>query len=296
MSYYASDPAQLDHIIQALATQCANAPAHTRWHALVDLAFDEGRQRMPLKTSPTALYRHGRLAPMQAVSPVLCELPMDRPDELVSIVRTLNRHAAGRPMLSFLASKLPEPQLADAMQPVLEVQTSDGQPFLLRFADTRVLVTLPASLTTAHWVKVCAPLVGWLAIDRFGELVELPMPIPSAPAMERLARMQVDDAELGALLRAGEADALIAALADGFPDLLPKQARAALYQEVGHVCALARTHGINGSGDQLALALANRMMGGGLWRDAKLDQWLARRAGQPGQFADALEEFVETLA
>jgi hypothetical protein len=295
MSYYACDPANADELVPKLTQEFAAAARTTHWYALVDLAFDEGVHQWPLAVNPLHLYADGHLAQLRSVSPVLSEVPVDQPDKAAKMLRRLIRHAGGRPMLSLMGAALPIAELTQAMQHVLEVETADGQPFLLRLADTRVLPTLPLTLTTAHWAQICAPLDSWLVVDRFGALAKLPMPRQQGHGVKPASCIRLDDHELSAVLQAGEADALIQAVHESDAQCLPQRSRAALHGEVHHVCTLAQAYGIEDAPDRLALVLANRLAGGELWRDARLARWLEQGRWPAGGLSDALGEFVEGL-
>lgn len=297
MPYFASDAADFDYLLDGL-TRAINASSNTtHWHALVDLSFDESRVVWPLATSPVHLYAHGRLSNLRSVSPVLCDLPFKDPAELARVVRKLNTYAAGRPMLSFLGTAMSAQDLAEVKQDILEVATADGQMFLLRFADTRVLAALPESLTQAHWARVSAHIDCWHMIDRFGSLTLLDEPdsIEAGDDSASTACIRLGDNELAALLNAGEPDAFLNALDEGFPELLSQRPRASLYTEAIHVCELARRHGIEGSPERFSLLLANRIAGGQLWRDVRLQRWLEGAAWPKDHFSDALGVFLEKL-
>lgn len=295
MSYYACDPANADALVPQLMQVLAPGARTLQWCAMVDLAFDEGVSSWPLATDPLHLYASGHLAPLRLVSPVLCEVPLDQPEKAAEMLRRLIRHAGGRPMLSFVGSTLSVDALAQALQPMLEVETADGQSFLLRMADTRVLPTLPVALTAAHWAQVCAPVDSWVVVNRFGELSSLPVPRPQDHGARPASRIRLTDEELAAFLQAGESDALVHAVHESNAECLPKRSRAALHAEVRHVCTLAQSHGIEDAPDRLALVLVNRLAGGELWRDANLARWLEQGSWPVGEFSDALGEFLEGL-
>jgi hypothetical protein len=291
MLYCASDPANTDELLAGLTTLMEGTAPDLRWHALVDLSFDEGRPAWPFSASPVYLYDRGRLAALQCASPVLYELPR-QPQALEATLRKLNRYIAGRPMLSFVCIASNAAQCADALRDVLEVETADKQPFLLRMADTRVLETLSRALAPANWARVCKGLQGWHIVNRYGRLEALEMPNTADAAADRSGRLRVSDEELSGLLELGEPDSIINALAEGFPEALPDHPRAFLHAEVCQVCKLARQCGIEGALDRLYLALANRSAGGELWKDARLQEWLRRKGWPKEGFAEALGEFV----
>jgi hypothetical protein len=293
--YCASDPANADELLTRLAALREGSAPGLRWHTLADLSFDEGRPAWPLSAIPLYLYDRGRLAALKSASPVLYELPVEQPRACESVVRKLTRYAAGRPLLSFVCTAMSADECAASMREVLEVETADGQPFLLRLADTRVLEALPRALAPTTWARVCRGLQGWYIVNRYGRLETLEMPGPAEGIPAPSGRLHLSDAELSGLLDLGEPDALIAALAEGFPETLPAQPRAFLHAEVVNVLKLARQSGIDGAQDKLYLVLANRVAGGELWKDVQLHDWLRQKAWPKDGFAEALGDFVESM-
>lgn len=63
------------------------------------------------------------------------------------------QHCRGRPMLGFICSPLSASDLREHWQNLLEIETEDSEPYLLRFADTRVY---------RHWPGKRRFGAGWL--------------------------------------------------------------------------------------------------------------------------------------
>jgi Domain of unknown function (DUF4123) len=154
MTYFACDDSDVLLLVDELTDQLTREVDKTTWMALVDTAFDHERRQLIWRGESVRLYQAGRLEALSAVSPRLCELSINDDVVLKRELISIFRHASGRPMLSFLKSSLNATDLALRFQDVLEVETSDRQPFLLRLADTRALPAVASALTTDHWARV----------------------------------------------------------------------------------------------------------------------------------------------
>ncbi|MBK1612105.1 hypothetical protein CKO44_01300 [Rubrivivax gelatinosus] len=297
MTFVASDPAS-KATLEAFERLASDTEPGWHWHALVDLAFDEGNPRWPLASPPAAVYARGKWAALAQVSPVFFELAAVEPAQLQRQVRALHSYAAGRPMLSFVRSDLSATELALAMHRFIEVQTEDGQAFVLRWADTRVAVGLHQSLSKQHWSSLRAQFADWRVIDRYGELVKQPA-TAGAPALAEKAQqgpVKLSDAELGALLRAGEPDSLVAMLSEQFADLLLEDNRAAVYTQALRVCELAEDCQLGTPADRLYLLVACRSAGRHLEDDPRLLAWLRAKSWvATGDFAQAMGNFLESI-
>ncbi|MBK1616422.1 hypothetical protein CKO44_23555 [Rubrivivax gelatinosus] len=297
MELIASDPASIQSL-ESVVRLVSDTEPGWHWHALVDLAFDEGSPRWPMSSPPIAVYDQGRWEAFSQVSPVFWELAQGEPALLKRQAQTLSRYAAARPMLSFVRSDLSASDLASAMRRFIEVETADGQAFVLRWADTRVAVCLPHSLSPQHWSSLASHFADWQVIDRHGALVRLPMAAATTTsgASTGHGRLRLSDGELCALLRAGEPDSLIAMLSDQFADLLPSENRAAVYTQAARVCDLADECHLDAPVDRLYLFVACRSAGRNIEDDPRLAAWLrAKSWTASGDFAQALGDFVESI-
>jgi hypothetical protein len=294
--YFAVDDFQIAPLQAQIINTMQAGPAHARWYALVDRAFDHERLsplRWPHASEP--VYRK---AGMDAVSPALLSLNVPTSDAVrVDLVRLLN-HCNGRPMLSFVRTELDMASLADAWQAITRVQTQDEQTLLLRFADARVHSTLPSSLGRQNWQRLCRPLLAWYTIDRAAQWQALPVPEPLDDGQDssELATTQapfcIDDAEFARMLDAAQPDVLIDAMAQRLPDVLPERNKARCHALVARACELARAHHLEGLDDQLALAVLACLSDGELLSHPALPDLLA--AYQPGAGAGA-DKLSDTL-
>lgn len=282
--YYAVDGGNAEQLIQALGEQVRQSSESGHWYGLLDLSFDheEGRRlsRWPLPTWP--LYHAMPLHTMGHVSPCLFALPLTTDsDDWSRQVGQLIRHAYGRPMLSFVHSRLDGSALQSAWQTSLFVYTADKLRMLLRFADTRVTPELSRTLSQSNWARICQPLLKWLIVDRDGTLISLPLGESSDPLDLADKPIELNDAEYAGLVAQGQPDALINSVYEGIPEWLPQKEKAILHKQMKQVVALAEKFQIDKAPDQIALATAVCVSQGALLTSAELDQVLGSPESWP---------------
>jgi Domain of unknown function (DUF4123) len=294
MSYFACDDCDALPLVDELTYKLTRGVGGKHWMALVDMAFDHGRLQLAWRGESALLYQAGRLGAMSAVSPRLCRLSINDHLALERELIALVRHASGRPMLSFLKSSLNATELAMRFQDVLEVKTSDRQPFVLRLADTRALPAMASTFTSEHWALVARQLDCWAIVNRHGALEDLTLAARVDDGPQSKESISLSDAELAGLLTKGQPDALIQALFENFPDLLPIQGRARVHDLMARVCAFGAAHGVTSFPELAAMAVAAASTEGKLLDHPRLPDWLDAGAWQQGQFEEGLVEFMET--
>jgi hypothetical protein len=289
--------------LHAQALMCLQTPSPGgRWFALLDQAFDHGSKRALRWLHPAETLYKGT-DDIEAISPKLLAMSSDAPDALAQDITRLLRHCQGRPMLSFVQTTLDMRDLAAAWQDIKWVHTEDGQRFLWRLADTRVLCSLPQVLQPHNWARMCKPLMAWHVVDRVGALPALKMP-PAAPdgaeppqPHEPLGAFQINDKELALLLDAAQPDVLINTLFEHIPDVLPTGAdQAKVHVWVRRACDLATQHGLEATDDQLALAATACLTEGQVLDDPALPCVLARHRPGQGSLADELAALLPAEA
>lgn len=284
MSYFAmtvGDTVQLRH---ELTSQIANEEGAGHWFALVDKAFDHDKLNLRMAdATETALYHQGTFEALLSVSPVLIALPNDA-SALDERLKRLVRHCKGRPMLCVLKAACPATQLRDDWQHLLAVETGEQERFLLRFADTRVLPTL--ALIDTIWNRLAAPVLAWWIVGRNGQWQPLPQPATRIYDHEPLT---IDEGAYARLISSGCADAMAAYLDEHFPDLLAGRDGYANYLLLEQLANLCERSGIDGSGEQHALAVATMLTEGRLVETTGFAEWLAEKSWSAGGLEDALE-------
>jgi hypothetical protein len=282
--------------IQAL--QMISPTERLQWFAFVDGAFDHGQKRLPWPNDTVAVYpADGTMTTLARVSPVLVELPQPAEERFDSLIRPLLRHCNGRPMLSFIASRDSASELRVRWQHCLMLQTDgESEPYLLRFADTRVQPALATLPNNEVWHALTQSVMQWLAIERTGALRALPLANVTELNSKLSAGESISTAiaptDLHHLLKCGQVDSVIDAIADQLPELLPDKQRAHFYEQVAQVCELAEAHQIEAFPDVVALAVAARVTDGEILNDAKLPALLDGGQWISGKLSDALIELL----
>lgn len=87
-----------------------------------------------------------------------------------------------------------------------------GHPYGLRMADCRVLSYLPDVLTEAQWNAMTAPMAQWEIHDRAGKMRMLRLHDGRLSPLAERPVFRLDDAQIEALMQAGEADLLLSLL------------------------------------------------------------------------------------
>jgi len=293
--YIAMNKPQASDLLSKALTCMQVSSSNGNWFALLDKAFDFDR-KTPLRWPHPSEAIYKGADGIDAVSPTLLVLSSRTSEALAQEIACLLRHCQGRPMLSFVQSSLDLADLAAAWQDIKWVYTEDGQRFLLRWADTRVLASLPDALQTHNWKRICRPLMAWLMPDRLGNLQTLTMRAvmpDSAGRTKHLVPFRLDDKELTLLLEAAQPDVLISMLFEQIPDVLPVGAdKAKVHGWVQQACEFAALHGIEVTGDQLALAATACLTEGTVFSHPRLLGLLTRY--QPGlvSLADILAELL----
>ncbi len=191
--------------------------------ALVDSSFEfaKGSRDMPgWLAQATSLYEGTEHSGLTVASPCLLQLPPNG-GELKSAISKLVDACSGYPMLSFIATSGSFDDLLNSLKHFIDVGTDDGQSFLLRFADVRILPALDAVLCkerTAGWRD---GIVHWWLPGRTGTLRALPTYEPNK-RQENVpdGSLKLPALPFNTLIDAGECDAILDAIFDQNPDLL----------------------------------------------------------------------------
>ena len=293
MSYYAIDQydsASLSEQLLELLSDTTNSGA---WFALVDTAFTHGSKVKWTRDESWPVYSEGRFEDLKRVSPHLLPLSTLSNEALGSELTRLLARCKGLPMLSFIRSEKSPKAICQSWQNILEVETSDGQRFLLRFADSRVTPVIAKLFPASAWARLSNGIDEWLSIDREGELLSLPVAEPQANRLLDQEFVEVSDKELSRILQSGEADALANILHENFPDMLPTDHGATAYRRLAVICDLAAQCGMESSSDLMILTVAVFLSDGRLLENPTFVKWLEGRPWITGNFADAIDQFVE---
>ena len=287
--YFACEASNTTAVCTALADIIIAQP-ELNWLALVDSAFDYGRAGVSLPNERHAVYDCDGMSDLLPASPILIVLTPHDIGRLRFELTTLIRHRKERPMLSIIGTPASASSVSEHFRLFLNAVTDDGQEFLLRFADTRVLPGLASVLRQAHWDGMTCLLSAWIAIDREGNLQALPLHADRAPLE---ARFQLSASEFAGLVTNGEPDAVIDVIVESNPEAFPEASRAAIYRTVADSCAFAHQHNVQAFPDLVALAYLALLDEGKALRDPALGEMLRRAEWKVGNLIDDLASFVE---
>lgn len=261
------------------------AQSGLHWAALIDSAFDyPASETLPYAAGSINCYSTNEFEGLQKAAPLLMPIPSHQRSD--AHLRGILRHCAARPMVSFVASRIPLAELSEHWRSLHRVSVVDEQKMLLRFADTRVLSVLPEILTPSQWLSYSAPLASWLVLERTGTFTEIALaPAGALPDQEiKLSEYQVD-----ALLAASQPDAIIELLKNSMSDVVPDSLRnSAFYELIRGSCQLAALHGIELFADVFSLAVAACLTMGETNRSPEVDALLHARRWPAGDLGDAL--------
>jgi Domain of unknown function (DUF4123) len=300
--YFAVDRADATLLARTLKEQMlTTSPPNLQrtaahWFALVDGAFDDGRRSLSWHLPVTPIYNAAPLDKLKALSPYLAALPAPQEADFGKYVGQLVRHCNGRPMLSFIACAVDADELCEQWQRCLTLVPEGGDdPYLLRFADTRVLPALPTLPNQNLWRTLTETVTHWSVVHRTGALLELKIDAQDTQVQTDEAKdefLEITDEDLSYLLKSGQADSVINAIEDQLPELLPERQRSQFHKRVEVACELADQHQVDAFPDVVALAVAGQLTDGGIYEDAALLKLLAERRWTSGQLNDALIEFL----
>ncbi|KQV79808.1 hypothetical protein ASD15_17425 [Massilia sp. Root351] len=282
--FYAQDPIMVSAAIDTLGVLTAAQP-DLHWAALIDSAFDyPAGATLPYAAGSINCYTADEFQGLQKAAPWLVPIHGDYRSE--AHFRSILRHCAARPMISFLASRVPLAELSEHWRSLHRVSVVDQQKMLLRFADTRVLSALPDILAPSQWLSYSSPLVHWLVLERTGTFTQIPLaPAGALPDQSiKLSEPQVD-----ALLIASQPDAIIELLKNAMSDVVPDSLRnSEFYELISGSCQLAASHGIELFADVFSLAVAACLTMGETNRSSEVDALLRARCWPAGDLGDML--------
>lgn len=305
--YFALDPHDTTAFAPSLrlafkAGDDSNAQtANSCYLALLDNAFDYGQKPLKWHAESLPVYSPaGRLAALNKVSPTLFLLSAPDSPEFEPEIRWLSRHCSGRPMLSFLHSKVSAKELSAQWQKCLMLKTTDdNEPYLLRLADSRVLPALATMPDTPLWQILTQSLNQWLIVGRTGAIHALPLPVRTSATLfgddkrdGEAADLEITDKDLHHLLIQGQPDNVIHVMAEQFPEVMPEREHAIFYAHIAQACQLTEQVGIDAFPDVLALAMASHLTQGQILKNAQVIKLLQERQWPSGQLSEVLDQYI----
>lgn len=268
-------------------------------YALMDCAFSETcmarYRRMHADAHYTSLYRHTEMDGLADVSPHLIELPSD-PTARMQSLSTLLRLANGKPMLSLLLSALDLESLKAHFAPFLHAETEDGQRFILRFGDTRILPALTSILDSEQRATLLGPIAHWWVINRMGQLSTLPLrheETCEASATTSSSVLMLSTRQFSFLLDAAEPDAIIDQLQLIVPEQCAARQPGDLHRFIDEQLQHATRLGVARTPDRIAYCVAAFNTNGTLHEIPYAERLFKEKSWQQGDLASALAELPD---
>lgn len=268
-------------------------------YALMDSAFSETcvarYRKMHVDANLVSLYHRTELEGLADMSPFLVQLPAE-PALRAQSLATLLRIANGKPMLSFLVSALDLEFLKAHFSSVLQAETEDGQRFVLRFADTRILPVLATTLDKTQQSALFWPMARWWIINRTGELAALPLPhegVQQQSATAPYSVLPLSAQQYSSLIDAAEADAIIEQLRLVAPEQCTVFQPGSLHQFVHEQLLHATRFGVESVPDRIAYCIGAFNTNGKLHESDYCAALFTEKQWKPGDLASALAELPE---
>lgn len=246
--YFAVNPWSKDateRLLSSLQTLREQTQRPVYRYILLDASFD---QHLPSafpwrRHVECTLYDDSRLSGLKAVAPHLLRFP-DESEKQLGWLNELIAVCAEKPMLSILFSAVPAGELLAHFRPYLLARTEDSLEWPVRWADTRVLPALIATMTPIERNHFMAPLHRWSCLDRTGEMLEWIGNGSQNPAPADFDCWPLDDARFSQLVDEAEADVIISTLHETQPDLFDGQEPPRVHATVKKNLALASRYGL----------------------------------------------------
>lgn len=159
-----------DHILGTAEALLAGVGHTTAPHlmVLVDHALLPDRdlfRRWPGRL-PTVFNLTGHLSSDTSIAPLLLALPASLQEHPAAVAYLLRR-CNGQPMFSLLAGKIPPDLVAEHLTTLTSVLLPpDATPYLLRFADTRIVPALDRHLDDRQRDQLFGPFTHWAYLGR----------------------------------------------------------------------------------------------------------------------------------
>ncbi|MES2162852.1 MAG: DUF4123 domain-containing protein [Pseudomonadota bacterium] len=293
--YFAVDelpPAFMADLLEAFRL-ARSSNANLSLYALIDASFDyvrPGSGRKAWKDAAVSLYDGTALDALSKESPHLFAFS-DEPAAARVQMHGMLARASGMPMISFIASELNLDALAQTFKAFLEINTADGQSFLLRFADTRVLPVLDSVLRDECgdlWRKGVAY---WWLPGRDGNLHTMPAHHWSGDQEDRADNTVVlsQDA-FNRVVSEGDADAILDVIADQNPEVLSQARPSENYCAIRRLVPKMAELGVESFPDAVVFCTTALLTTENFHLHRDFNALLANKKWVPGKLGEALFE------
>jgi hypothetical protein len=160
----------------------------------------------------------------------------------------------GKPLLSLISTDSSLNQLADHLRQILSIGTADGQEFLLRYADNRVLPTIFSVLTDAQRCAFLGPIKKWLVATHRADVITFTPPDGDHQQIE--LPLQLNDQQFAQVMDKSEVHFIVSQLEQSSELFVSSHPLAARIQFVERNVEHAQRCGFKDTEDQTAWCLA----------------------------------------
>ncbi|MFC7420925.1 DUF4123 domain-containing protein [Iodobacter arcticus] len=261
-------------------------------YAIVDSAFDLKICKQLRKWPSIALYQNTELAELGSYSPTLYLIGED--DSAAHIAKLLEL-CKGQPMLSFIRSQCDLAGLKQHLECLLKVYCEDNTEWPLRYADTRILVSLFDVLTAGQKKILLAPIHSWLILDRFGK-IQSQFGENQNTALWNLESgvLKMDEKQFAEMIDAAMPDSILATVRDQYSSILLPYTSGEQFKRVEQGINDAKELQLNGAQEILQMALLQLMAAEGVNQSA--DYAVFKKRIQDGQeLADTINHLPATF-
>jgi hypothetical protein len=295
--YFAVDqlaPDFFDNLAGAFAA-AASINSNLSLFALIDASFEhvvDKKRPSEWKARATSLYANNEFVRLGDASPFLLPISGDAKEARRELFHVL-KDASGIPMISFIACACSIDELSDSFQPFVDVGVDDGQRFLLRFADTRILPVLDGILQDEKNRSWRSKIEHWWMPDRTGQLAALGAPENGNDFDGQVDKLTLNKKSFDALIDAGESDALLDVIFDQNSDLLMDRLPSNAYIVVEKLKLQMQGFKIENFSDRVMFCTTAFAVGECFYMHPDFNKVLQSAEWLPGRLGDALSEISD---
>lgn len=293
--YFAVDelpPAFMADLLEAFRlARLSNA--NLSLYALIDASFEYVRPSAGRKAwmdTAVSLYEGTALDALSKESPHLFGFSKEPAAARVQMHSILAR-ASGMPMISFIASELDLDALAQTFKAFLEINTADGQSFLLRFADTRVLPVLDSILRDECGDLWRRDVAYWWLPGRDGNLQTMPVHHWSGGQEDREDNTFVlSQDSFNRVVREGDADAILDVIFDQNSEVLSQAKPSENYYAIRRLVPKMAELGVENFSDAVVFCTTALLTSENFYLHRDFNALLAEKKWIPGKLGEAFFE------
>jgi hypothetical protein len=280
------------HDTAALCDAIASGAEYGALYAIVDSAFNLGISKQLKKWPSVELYQNTELADLGKYSPVLYLIGEEHS---AAHIAKLIELCKGQPMLSFIRSACDLSDLKLHLEYLLKVYCEDNTEWPLRYADTRILISLFDVLNEEQKSILLEPVHCWMIPDRFGKIQnQFGNNKNTALWNAEAGVLKMDENQFSKMIDAATPDSILATVRDQYSSILLPYACGEQFKRVEQGVKDAKELQLNGAQEVLQMALLQLMAAEGINQSA--DYAVFKKRILDGQeLADAINHLPATF-